>query len=121
MSREQIKKMAKVLCEDCAKDTSPCWIAKAAGMCDAVLEQAEALYNAGYRKASDVAEEIFAEIAKSVALKIPPHIRLIFKNDVVFQDGLREGKTDALREVLFIVAELRKKYTEGENNEREAD
>ena len=47
---EQIEEMAKVLCEDCARDTSPCTLSKASRMCDAVREQAEALYNAGYRK-----------------------------------------------------------------------
>ena len=51
MSRDkQIEEMAKVVCEDCAKDTSPCWMAKEGRMCDSVMEQAEALYNAGYRK-----------------------------------------------------------------------
>ena len=51
MSKEkQIEEMAKVLCEDCARDTSPCVLTKTARMCESVKEQAEALYNAGYRK-----------------------------------------------------------------------
>lgn len=47
MNKEkQIEEMAKVLCEDCAKSSTPCQHT----MCDAVLQQAEVLYNAGYRK-----------------------------------------------------------------------
>ena len=49
----QIMEMAKVLCEDCARDTSPCVLTKTGRMCDSVKEQAEALYNAGYRKQSE--------------------------------------------------------------------
>lgn len=51
MSREkQIEEMAKVLCEDCARDVAPCSLNKSGRMCDSVREQAEALYEAGYRK-----------------------------------------------------------------------
>lgn len=51
MSKEkQIEEMAKVLCEDCARDVAPCSLNKLGRMCDSVREQAEALYNAGYRK-----------------------------------------------------------------------
>ena len=54
MSRDkQIEEMAKVLCEDCAKDTTPCVLTKSGKMCVAVSGQAEALYNAGYRKKSE--------------------------------------------------------------------
>ena len=51
--KEQIEAMAKVLCEDCAKYDAPCELTETTKMCDAVLEQAEALYNAGYRKQSE--------------------------------------------------------------------
>ena len=62
MSKEkQIEEMAKVLCEDCARDTSPCVLTKTARMCESVKEQAEALYNAGYRKQND--EELIDKIA----------------------------------------------------------
>ena len=51
MNKEkQIKGMAKVLCEGCTIDVSPCILAKTGRMCGAILEDAEALYNAGYRK-----------------------------------------------------------------------
>ena len=50
---KQIEEMADVLCEDCARDPSPCLLTKLGKKCDSVLEQAEALYNAGYRKQSE--------------------------------------------------------------------
>lgn len=50
---KQIEEMAKVLCEDCARDTSPCVLTKTSRMCESVKEQAEALYTAGYRKQSE--------------------------------------------------------------------
>ena len=40
-------------------------------------EIAEALYNAGYRKASDVAREIFEEIEKLIVLRMIPDMALI--------------------------------------------
>lgn len=60
----------------------------------------------------EVAREIFEELYKSVVSKIPPHIRPIFKDDMDFEDGFRNGKTDALLDVLALIAELKKKYTE---------
>ena len=47
---KQIEEMAKVLCKDCERADPPCDLAKSGRMCDSVGEQAEALYNAGYRK-----------------------------------------------------------------------
>lgn len=66
---KQIEEMAKTLCEEygeCKKCTlsnpeceNPCM----------VIEDCERLYNAGYRKASEVAREIFAEIERLVYSK----------------------------------------------------
>lgn len=63
---------------------------------------------------SEVAREIFAEIEKSVALKIPMKITPIFKKDLGYDAGVIDGKRDALFEVLVLIAELKKKYTEDE-------
>jgi rubrerythrin len=49
---KQIEEMARVLCADCGK-TVWCVRAYGAGMCPDVISQAEALYNAGYRKQSE--------------------------------------------------------------------
>ena len=75
---------------------------------------AEELYTAGYRKQSEVAREIFEEIEKEVASKIPMKIQPIFKDDRDFEGGFIDGKTDALLDVLVLIAELKKKYTEVE-------
>lgn len=54
MSKEkQIEEMASVLCDNCAGNESPCRIAKSGKMCGVVQREAEALYNAGYRKQSE--------------------------------------------------------------------
>lgn len=55
MTKEKqiIEEMARVLCEDCARDVAPCSLTKSGRMCDSVREQAEALYNADYRKQSE--------------------------------------------------------------------
>ena len=62
------------------------------------VEDAEALYNAGYRKASDLAEEIFAEIHESIKAEKFHH-----KNF---------GYLVYLADIDRILAELKKKYTE---------
>ena len=90
---KQIEEMAKLLCEDCGRTTSPC--ADDGGMCTAVYGQAEYLYNAGYRKASDVAREIFEEIESNMT-----DIRMEFAT-------LRAIGGNAFEK-------LKKKYTEGD-------
>lgn len=51
--KEQIEKMAKLMCDDCARSGSQCELNKNGGMCDAVIQQAECIYNAGYRKQTE--------------------------------------------------------------------
>ena len=58
----------------------------------------------------EVAREIFEELYKSVASKTTMQIRPIFKDDLNFEDGFRNGKNDAFLEVLLLIAELKKKY-----------
>ena len=66
-------------------------------------EIVEKCYNAGYRKASDVAREIFEEIEKLISSEC-----LVIKDE----NGIR-GYVDA--SVHYILAELKKKYeSEGE-------
>ena len=50
---KQIEEMAKVLCNNCAGKESPCTVAKSGAMCKSIQREAEALYNAGYRKQSE--------------------------------------------------------------------
>lgn len=59
---------------------------------------------------SDVAREIFWELKESVASKIPMHISLFFKDQKNYEDGFREGQTNALLDVLMTIDELEKKH-----------
>jgi hypothetical protein len=116
MDREkQIEEMAKVLherCREISEDTESLAKLEAQGktMPD---DFAEALHNAGYRKASEVAEEIFAEIEEI-------RLRQIRKSEF-FRNGsteemerkFYEGAEWGLRQLSHWIAELKKKYTEG--------
>ena len=65
MSRDkQIEEMAKAICSeyDCVIPCQSCAYYGYANCRD--VKSAEKLYNAGYRKSTDLAEEIFAEIEK---------------------------------------------------------
>ena len=55
IEKKAVEEMARVMCDDCrTRDTYPCKVK----ICDAVLQNAEALYNAGYRKQSDNIVEV---------------------------------------------------------------
>ena len=84
MKDKQIEEMATIICQNTEFDTM--W-----GEC---YQSAKALYNAGYRKASAVAREIFEEIAAIPMRNMPYAVYLNFHNKI---------------------AELKKKYTEGVN------
>lgn len=92
MSRDkQIEEMAKDLCDIDCKGMK-CDVCDSYG-CEYRI-QAEALYNAGYRKSTDVAEEIFAEIEEHIITKLP-----ILGSDIVAH-----------------LAELKKKYIGKDTN-----
>ena len=73
--------------------------------------RAKALYNAGYRKASEIFEEIEQEI--ELALDCNYKVKRDAQGDndtlVIYVDG----KIDCLRGLAGFIAELKKKYTEG--------
>jgi hypothetical protein len=99
MNKEkQIEEMAKLLHGYCK---APC----PNGGCDSCVayDKAKALFDAGYCKASDVAEEIFAEIDKILS-----HKRDFNCSEIAF------GYEWALAEVCRRYVKLKKKYTEGE-------
>ena len=64
------------------------------------------LYNAGYRKSSEIAEEIFEEIEKTSRAAI---ILLKFEHN----ENIRNIKTECYEDLIGYIAELKKKYTEG--------
>ena len=76
----------------------------------------EHLYNAGYRKSTDVAREIFEEIVKFIFSEIPNELMPLYKRERDFTDGVIFGKREAFFEMLnHLDRELRKKYeSEGE-------
>ena len=80
---KQIEEMAKILCKNGCKDCIQTLCAD--------WYKAEALYDAGYRKASDVAREIFEDIFYHTYYS---HGRLIIEHSTLLA--------------------LQKKYTEGE-------
>jgi hypothetical protein len=96
MSRDkQIEEMARDICEcynndgTCYYDGKPCDL-----KCDCFTD-AQYLYQKGYRKSTDHAEEIFAEIEKILDEKFSINHGVVLISKEEF-------------------AELKKKYTEGE-------
>ena len=75
---------------------------KSCGCCFSSAE-AEYIYNAGYRKASEVAREIFEEIAK-----------IIQHHDELAERDKSEYGELIVMDIGCAIAELKKKYTEGE-------
>ena len=55
--QEQIEDMAKAACAACGRDGYHCPLLAKYRPCDASLKYAEAVYNAGYRKAEGVRKE----------------------------------------------------------------
>ena len=72
---------------------------------------AHALTEKGYRKSSDVAEEIFAEIERFLVEKLSSINAFRKKGDSFY-----DGEIHALELLLYKNAELRKKYTESEKD-----
>ena len=69
-------------------------------------------YDLIQRQRAELAREIFGEVEKSVALKMPARITPIFKRDLDYSHGVIDGERSALFEVLVLLAEIEKKYTE---------
>lgn len=72
-----------------------------------------ALVDAGYRKASDVALEVIRKVEQIVEVKIIGIEEDFFHNTALYGDA---RKKDAFEEILVELAELKKKYTESEND-----
>ena len=114
MSKDkQIEEMARLTKRHCTIDNM-------CGSCDWETCNeclSEALYNAGYRKASEVAEEIFAEIEEMLNLqaKIVCETRDKYSetNEPLLSFiAMLDGRIYSLRVVEEHIAELKKKYTE---------
>ena len=75
---------------------------------------AKELYAKGYRKASEVAREIFEEIEKFLVENISAISTSRKSGDALATHYFYEGEIHALEFLLYKNAELKKKYTEGE-------
>ena len=105
MTKEkQIEEMAKILaksdvCGDCTNCIHNSWCPD--------NSDATALYNAGYRKASEVAAEIFEEIEEILDRHSISYLKVGQICGEHYYDGVMQ----------FDIAELKKKYTESEKDD----
>ena len=102
---KQIEEMCEVLRKNAVSCQTCIWYAEefCIGNCELAEDNqmvCETLYNAGYRKASEVAGEIFEEIEDA-----------LFDNHCV-DDGTDFPTPHYLEELKDDIAELKKKYTE---------
>jgi L-fucose mutarotase/ribose pyranase (RbsD/FucU family) len=67
---------------------------------------AQELYYKDYRKASDVAEKIFAEFRNAMRTEISRNEELFAEDE----DDFYEGRNDAFRTAINCLAELKRKY-----------
>ena len=115
---KQIEEIAKILdgvcliggCSECEYYTLK---HEEYACCD--IKTAKALYTAGYRKASKVAREVIADLENGIVEYIKVYTEI--RNREFMADRPTEymsGKIDAYWSVKVRLAELKKKYTEGE-------
>ena len=119
MSKEkQIEEMARVWCA--LPDRHDCKGCCKEGCYE--ISKSEMLYNAGYRKQSEVAREICCKIEEEIvaALEsnyrarkehIERHAELAYDTELLLEIN---GKINALRGIEGFVEELKKKYAEAE-------
>lgn len=120
----EIEEMARVMNECCNRYDEQgnhignkcyeceCWCDTNHICCSYNTKEALALYNAGYRKSSEVAEEIFAEIEKTIT---DLEYRTNTLRKTVKVEELKAQVNWVLHEVVpKTLAELKNKYTEGE-------
>ena len=117
MSREnQIEEMAKVIVgANCTKE--PCDECRWAGYASEAVDCteyliAEHLYNAGYRKSTEVAEEIFGEIERAF---FNYYDSTVTYSSPTIPYHMREAVAFSLNEIFMKIAELKKKYTKSED------
>ena len=110
---KQIDEFYELLTRDCETSCCECKFDRI----DLCLphRKAEALYNAGYCKSSEVAEEIFAEIEEIF------NKRIAFYTDMAKQSKFTEkhyAETMIKKCKIYLqeIAELKKKYTESEKD-----
>lgn len=78
---------------------------------------AEGLYNAGYRKQSDTAREIFAEIERILnatykSIQVGCHLDMRYGNTDSPSAMIEHGKLRGVKQIGDEIINLKKKYTE---------
>ena len=102
MNRDkQIEEMAKDIFEHCSAGL---FEDEAKEIAHFVIE------GQGYRKASEVAEEVIKELERMIEVKIIGFEEDFFHGTAAHWDGIRKN---CYEEMLVELAELKKKYTEG--------
>ena len=118
--KNQIKEMARISCP-CNEGGICCVDKKACDLdCSEGMELGK-LYNAGYRKASDVVREIFEEIEEMLNMQA----KIVCKTRETARDAdepmlsfiaMLDGRIYSLRVVEEHIAELKKKYIGEDKN-----
>ena len=102
---KQIEEMASVLMSKCDSEID------CSKKADCDLCRAEHLYEKGYRKASEVAREIFEEIENALEL-LRRCVEEGRKNDSIKYQQLHDGRILSIEAIDYFIEELKKKYTE---------
>lgn len=110
---KEIEEMSREICSeyDCVIPCQSCGYYGYANCRD--VQSAEKLYNAGYRKASDVFEEIEREIKLALVSNHKAKRDHLEKHYYCLHSEFLsavQGKIDALRGIEAFIAELKKKY-----------
>ena len=91
-------------------------------MCDCMANDDCLGHNEWKAIKAEVAREIFEEIARKVYSKIPDKILPVtfggMSRRLDYNDGLNFGSRNAYFDTLKIIAELKKKYTEGKDDNK---
>lgn len=107
---KQIEEMAKVICSTCRIELGPCECCE--DPCQSAIKEANALYNAGCRMQSDVANKICCEIEKEIAAALESnYMARINLEEYEELYHIVNGKISALRGIEGFVEELKKKFT----------
>lgn len=109
---KQIEEMAKDVCANCMDEICASGRCEFQYDCPLDMDTVKRLYLKGYRKSSDVAREIFAEIEKTVRGVL---ILIPFS----YKDNLKtvECKKECYQDFIEYIAELQKRYeSEGEKD-----
>ena len=122
---KQIEEMAKDLhrnrCGGCGEELCEYKIPTNDEFSCIDYKTATALYTAGYRKASDVAEEIFAEIVKPIDRAIQFYDMLSINTFDSIEQAKARASKEALQAIRETFAKLKKKYTEEDLRRFEAE